>query len=154
MTQRYLAKNELISGNEGQIIATIEDKVYELAEVRKLEATITKKKAEAKVLGFRGTINKPTAYSGTGSVTVYYNSSMWSELMERYVKQGIDVYFSIIVTNDDPGSIIGLQRVQLNGCNLNELIIAKIDADAEFLDTNLAFTYEDYDLLDSFTRTW
>ena len=154
MAQRHLAAEEMISGNEGQVQANIDGRIFELAEIRKLDATLNKKKAETKVLGFRGTINKPQGYSGTGNMTIYYNTSMWAEIMENYVKNGKDVYFDIIVKNDDPSSIIGAQRVKLNKCNLNELVIAKIDADAEFLDTDLAFTFEDYDLLDKFTRTW
>lgn len=70
--------------------------------------------------------------------------------MREYTAGGRDASFSVLITNEDPSSSIGAQRVRLNGCNLNELIIAKIDADAEFLDYDVSFTFNDYDILESF----
>jgi hypothetical protein len=118
--------------------------------VRKLEATIEKAKEEVKTLGRRGTQHKAAGWSGSGSMTVYYVTSLFRQLMLEYIKNGRDVYFDIIVTNDDPTSTIGLQTVALHGCNLDSVVIAKLDTESTVLDEDLDFTFDDVDLLEEF----
>ena len=54
------------------------------------------------------------------------------------------MYFEIQVTNEDPTSSVGRQTVILKECNLNSIILAKFDADAEFLDEDIEFTFDDF----------
>lgn len=148
----FLKQDEVITGREGQVIATINGQVRELAEIRKLEAKITKNKTAFRVLGWRGTYNKTTGFEGTGSMTIYYNTTVWAQIMRNYTANGVDTLFDVVVMNEDPTSAIGRQRIRLNSVSLNELVVAKVDADAEFLDTEVAFTFNDYDILNSFNR--
>ena len=70
--------------------------------------------------------------------------------MEKYVKKGIDTYFTIVVTNEDPGSATGKQVIQVLGCNIDELDIAKLDVDADVLDQDINFTFNDFNVLEKF----
>jgi len=148
----FLTADEVITGREGMVQANINGTIRELAEIRKLEARTALNKTEFKVLGFRGTYNKVTGFTCTGSMTMYYNTSLYAEIVEIYMKTGVLAPIHIIVLNEDPSSSIGRQRVRLNQAILNEVVVAKVDADAEFLDTEAAFSFVDYDLLDKFTR--
>jgi hypothetical protein len=85
-------------------------------------------------------------------MTAYYVTSLFRRLMLEYVKYGRDVYFEIIVTNDDPTSTIGLQTVSLQGCNLDSVVIAKLDTESTVLDEDLEFTFDDVDLLEEFQK--
>lgn len=111
-----------------------------------------KTKTEIPILGKTGKGNKATGWKGTGSATFHFNTSKFREMLYKYKQTGEDVYFDIIVTNEDPTSSVGLQTVVLKGCNLDGGILAKFDADAEYLDEDFDFTFEDWELKDKFTK--
>jgi hypothetical protein len=56
----------------------------------------------------------------------------------------------MIVVNEDPTSSVGLQSVVLKGCNLDGGVIAKFDAGAEYLEEDIDFTFEDWQMKDKF----
>lgn len=147
----YLRAGDTISGQEGTAQAIIEGKVESLFMIKSLEAKIEKNKEEVKTLGKRGTQSKAAGWSGSGSMTVYYVTSIFRRLLVDYIKNGRDVYFDIIVTNDDPTSTIGPQTVALHNCNLDSVLAAKLDVDASAMDEDLDFTFDDVDLLEEFT---
>ncbi len=72
------------------------------------------------------------------------------ELMERFKKTGEDVYFDIQVTNEDPTSSVGRQTVILKDCNIDGGVLAKFDADGEYLDEDIDFTFEDFEIPEKF----
>lgn len=141
---------DTISGQEGKAYATINNQVEEMFYVKTLEATVEKEKAEIKTLGRRGTQHKATGWSGSGSMTIFYTTTRFRQLMLDYIKNGVDTYFDILVINEDPSSGIGKQTVTLKGVNLNSVIMAKLDTDSEALEEEVEFTFEDVDVQDSF----
>jgi hypothetical protein len=141
---------DAISGKEGTLYATIDGNVVAVAECKSFSAKIAKNKKEFKALGYRGTQHKATGWSGTGSMTIYYASSRWSKIMLDYVKNGVDNYFKLQCTNEDPTSRIGRQTVTLLDVNLDEDEIAKLDTEADFLEKTMNFTFSDLDMPDEF----
>lgn len=127
---------------------TIEDAFF----AKDLEATVDVNKAELKTLGKRGTQHKPNGWTGTGSMNIYYITSIFRKMILQYVKTGVPVYFDMIVTNNDPGSTVGSQTTVLKNCSLDSVIIAKFDIEAEALDEGVDFTFDDVDMLDEFGR--
>lgn len=148
----YLVANDAISGKEGSVWGTIDGKVRELAEIKSLTATINKTKKEFKALGKRGTQSKATGWTGTGSINFYYVTSDWAKMLIDYAKTGKDVYFDLVVKNEDPSSSIGMQKIKLGQCNIDGADIAKIDVEADFLENSFNFTFSDVDLLEKFTE--
>ncbi len=148
---KYITANEVISGTEGEIWVNVEGSLRQAAEIKKLTATVEKTKNTFKVIGYRGEQNKSTGYKGSGSMTMYYGTSIWAKIMEQYTKTGKDTFFTMIVTNQDPSTTVGKQRVQLNNCNIDNLDVITIDADTEFLTTDVNFTFDSYDILEQFT---
>ena len=84
--------------------------------------------------------------------TFHYNTSIFRELLERYKRTGEDIYFDIEVTNEDPTSSVGLQTVNLINCNIDGGILAKFDADGEYLDEDMDFTFEDFEIPNKFNK--
>ena len=72
--------------------------------------------------------------------------------MLRYKSTGEDVYFDIQVTNDDPTSAAGRQTVILKDCNIDGGVLAKFDADADYLDEEMSFTFEDFEIPERFVQ--
>jgi len=111
-----------------------------------------KKKTAMKTLGKRGEQHKASGWSGKGSLSMYYVTSILRALALIYNKTGKDTYFNITVTNEDPTSSVGKQTLVLYNCNLDSTVLAKLDVDAEVLDEDADFTFDDFDILDSFGR--
>ena len=148
----YLLAKDAISGKEGTVTATIAGKVSTLAEVVSLKATIDKTKNEFRALGHRGAQHKATGWTGKGSVTFYYVTSEWTRLMIDYARTGRDLYFDIHLANHDPGSDIGRQRITLRQCNLDNIDVAMIDVNADWLTSSFSFTFSDIDMQEAFAK--
>lgn len=146
----YMKAKDAISGKEGALYATIDGNVTQVAECKSITAKITKTKTEFKALGYRGTQQKATGWTGTGTLTIHYASSRWAKMMIDYAKNGVDTYFKLQVINEDPTSGIGKQTVTLIDVNLDEAEIAKLDTEADFLDQTMNFTFSDVEMPDEF----
>lgn len=151
-----MPKNQIMNAKDSVFAAlaecfvTIEDRRYNFMQAINLEATMEKNKSEVPILGKTGKGNKASGWSGTGSATFHYNTSIFRELLKRYKDTGEDIYFDIQVTNEDPTSSVGRQTVILKDCNLDGGILAKFDADGEYLDEEIDFTFEDFEIPESF----
>ena len=140
-----------ISAPLAECFVTIDGQRYNFMQAINLEANIEKTKTEVPILGRTGKGNKSTGWKGSGSATFHYNTSIFRELLYNYKKTGQDVYFDIQVTNEDPTSTVGRQTVILKDCNMDGGILAKFDADGEYLDEDMDFTFEDFEIPEKFT---
>lgn len=146
----YLKARDTISGQEGRAFATVNGEVHEMFYISALTATVEKTKAELKTLGRRGVQHKATGWTGTGSMTVYYVTSRFRALMAEYIQNGVDTYFDIDIVNDDPTSSIGEQRVTLRDVNLDSVVMAMLDVNADNMTEDISFTFDGVDLTQEF----
>lgn len=146
----YLNGGDTISGQEGYAQVNIKGEIHKLFALKSVEATMEKQKTEVKTIGKRGTQHKATGWTGSGNMKLHYVTSIFRKLALEYIKTGKDLYFDMVVTNDDPSSRIGKQTTVLYNCNIDSIIMAKLDIDSETLDEDLDFTFDDVDILDQF----
>lgn len=145
-----MSAKDTISGSLAECYITIEGRRYNFMQMINLEATIDKSKTEVPILGKTGKGNKATGWTGSGSATMHFNQSVLRELALRYKDTGMDFYFEIQVTNEDPTSRVGRQTVILKDCNIDGLTLAKFDADADYLDEDVDFTFDDFEMPEKF----
>ena len=143
------AKDSL-SAKLAECFITIENNRYNFMQAINFEANFEKTKTEVPILGKTGAGNKSTGWKGTGSATFHYNTSIFREMMQKFKDTGKDVYFEIQVTNEDPTSAAGRQTVVFIDCNIDGGILAKFDADGEYLDEEMDFTFEDFKMPETF----
>lgn len=141
-----MTAKDVIKGSLATCWVTIGDSVYNFAHAINLEATMEKNKTTAPVLGKTGKVNITSTWEGSGSMTMHYNSSIMRELLEKYKDTGEETYFEIMVVNEAPGSSVGKQTVILKDCSIDGGIIAKFDADADYLDEDVEFTFDDFEI--------
>lgn len=141
---------DTLSAKLAECFVTIDGKRYNFMQAINLEAKFEKIKTEVPILGKTGKGNKSTGWKGTGSATFHYNTSIFREMMLRYKDTGEDIYFEIQVTNEDPTSAAGRQTVVFVDCNIDGGILAKFDADGEYLDEDMDFTFEDFTMPETF----
>jgi core tail protein len=146
----YLKGRDVISGQEGTAFIQINGRNEFMFYVKELEATVKKQKEKVRTLNRRGTQNKATGFEGEGKMTIYGVTSQFKQMMLDYMKNGRDTFFDIQITNDDATSSIGRQTTVLRECNLDEVVMGKLNVEDEFLEEEVNFTFEDVDLLESF----
>lgn len=150
---RTLDAPDTISGKEGRAYAKINGNNEDLFMAKNIESTVEKAKSEIKAIGKRMTGHKTTGGNGTGSMTLYYLTPLFRDMIKQWKETGVDVYFDMVVENDDPESSAGKQSILLIGCNLDSTILAKLDGDSDDpLDEDVDFTFEDFDILTPFTQ--
>ena len=142
-----------ISGKEGVAYAKINGNNEELFFAKTIEASVEKAKSEIKAIGRRMTGHKTTGMSGSGSMTLYYLTPLFRQMIKQYKDTGVDIYFDMVVENSDPASSAGKQTTLLMDCNLDSVLLTKLDADSDDpLEEDADFTFEDYDILEEFTK--
>jgi len=141
---------DALSAKLAECFITIGSNRYNFMQAINFEASFERTKTEVPILGKTGKGNKSTGWKGTGSATFHYNSSIFRQMMQHYKDTGEDVYFEIQVTNEDPTSDAGRQTVVFLGCNIDGGILAKFDADGEYLDEEMDFTFEDFKMPETF----
>lgn len=143
---------DAVSASLAECFVTIGENRYNFMQAINLEASVEKNKNEVPILGKTGKGNKAAGWSGSGSATFHYNTSIFREMLLKYKETGEDVYFDIQVTNDDPASAAGKQTVILKDCNINGGLLTKFDADGEYLDEELEFTFDDFEIPQKFNQ--
>lgn len=151
MSKVTMNARDAVSAPLAECYVTIEGNRYNFMQAIDLEASIEKTKTEVPILGRTSKGNKASGWTGSGSATFHYNTSIFRKLLLRYKETGEDIYFDIQVTNEDPTSTIGRQTVILKDCNMDGGILAKFDADGEYLDESLDFTFEDFEMPEEFS---
>lgn len=147
---KIMSIKDTISASLAECYITIEGVRYNFAQMIKLEANFEKTKSKVPILGKTGKGNRSTGFEGSGNATMHYNQSILRDLMYRFQETGEDVYFDIQVTNEDPTSSIGRQTVILKDCNLDGGVLTKFDADGEYLDEDVDFTFESFEMPERF----
>ena len=141
---------DTISASLAECYVTIDGNRYNFMQAINLKAKFEKTKTEVPILGKTGKGNKATGWKGTGSCTFYYNTSIFRELFMRFKETGEDIYFDIQVTNEDKTSSVGRQTIILKDCNIDGGVLVKFDADGEYLDEEMDFTFEDVEMPEKF----
>lgn len=150
MSNITMKAKDTLSAKLAECFVTIGNNRYNFMQAIDFEAQFEKTKTEVPILGKTGMGNKSTGWKGTGSATFHYNTSIFREMMLHYKNTGEDVYFEIQVTNEDPTSAAGRQTVVFVDCNIDGGVLAKFDANGEYLDEEMDFTFEDFKMPETF----
>lgn len=151
MNNVTMKSRDTISAKLAECFITINGNRYNFMQMIDFEAKVDKKKTKVPILGRIMEGNKTVGLSGTFSGTAHYNQSIFRQALLEYKNTGIDAYFEIQVTNEDPESAAGRQTLVFMDCNTDGGILSKFDADGEYLDEEIAGTFEDFKMPESFS---
>ena len=147
----FLLERDALNGKQGKAITTINGENRELFQLKKLQTDAEFTETDFKVVGTTLVQKKTTGLNYTGTMTIYYGSPIFLRMVETYQKTGKMTLFDIQVENEDPGTSIGKQTVVLMNCKLSKVPIAALDADADFLEEEVSFSYTGIEVLNWFT---
>ncbi len=141
---------DAISAKLASCYVTIDNERYLLMQAKNVEVKYEKDKQEVPILGRTTKGNKSNGGKITGSCTIYHNTDLFTEMLAGYQDRGEDMYFDMVITNEDPSSSAGARSVTINDCNINGATVASFDADGEFLEQEMEFTAERFDIAKAF----
>lgn len=129
---------------------TIDGQNIEMFGMKKIQSDAEFQEADFKVVGTTLVQKKTTGATLTGSMTIYYGTPHFLRLLQEYLKTGRLPYFTLQITNDDPSTSVGTQTVVLYDVKLQKLPVAMLDADANFLEMEVSFSYTNLEVLNYF----
>ena len=150
--RRILDMKDVPNGTEAEAYCTLDGRRYNLFYVMELSADLKKKKDSKSRLGTQIKGHKSTSVEGTGKMKMYGVSSLFKKKMIEYAKTGVDFFFDIQVTKEDPGTSIGRETIFLYECNIDNATIVNINIDDETLTYDVDFTFESSDMPETYTE--
>lgn len=151
--------NDAICGTEARMYINIKAKInsdgtvtdigekkyrYRFANIINFEATVKPSIVQVPILGKRGGGHKANGWEGTFSGTAHYNSDILRGYLLYYKETGIWPEISITITNDDRASKLGISRTMLYNVMFDSLVLAKVDAEADYLTEDISGTFDDF----------
>lgn len=152
MNNVVMKGKDTIAAKLAECFITIGTRRYNFMQMIDMEAKVDKTKAAVPRLGAIMTGHKSCGMEGTFSGTAHYNQSVMRQALTDYKNTGVDAYFEMQITNDDPGSAAGRQTIIFYDCNTDGGILAKFDADGEYLDEEIEGTFEDFSMPEAFAN--
>jgi len=147
----FLLERDALNGKRGRAIATIDGENKELFQLKKLQTEAEFTEADFKVVGTTLVQKKTTGVNYTGTMTIYYGTAIFIRMVQEYQKTGKVTFFDIQVENDDPATSVGKQTVNFTNCKLSKIPLSMLDADADFLEEEVSFSFTGVEVLDWFT---
>ena len=148
----YLLERDALNGKEGRAFCTINGRQVEMFGMKKLQLDYSLEESDFKVVGTRLVQKKTTGISLTGSMTLYYGTPEFRELVQAYIKTGDLPYFTMQITNDDPASTVGVQTIAIYNVKLTSGVLAVLDADSDFLTEDVSFSFTSFEIISAFNE--
>lgn len=148
----YLLERDAINGKEGSAFCTINGRQIEMFGMKNIKLDSSFEETDFKVVGTRLVQKKTTGVTFTGTMDIYYGTDDFVDLVQNYVQTGELPYFTMIITNDDPASSVGVRTVSLQNVKLQSCPIAMLDAEADVLVETVGFSFTGFKKLSGFTK--
>jgi hypothetical protein len=147
----FLLERDALNGKSGSAVMTVDGENHELFQMKKFNSDAEFQESDFKVVGTTLVQKKTTGVTLTGTMTIYYGSPYFIKLLQDYLKTGKLPYFTLQIVNEDPGTTVGKQTVALYNCKLSKVPVAMLDADSDWLEEEVSFSYTGLEVLDYFS---
>ena len=146
----FLLERDALNGKCGSAVMSVDGENHELFQMKKFNSDAEFQESDFKVVGTTLVQKKTTGVTLTGSMTIYYGTPYFLKLLQDYLKTGKLPYFTLQIVNEDPGTTVGKQTVALYNCKLSKVPVAMLDADSDWLEEEVSFSYTNLEVLDYF----
>lgn len=147
----FLLERDALNGKAGSAFATINGENVEIFGLKKFESNAELQESDFKVVGTTLVQKKTTGIAMSGSATIYYGTPVFLNMIMEYLKTGKIPLFTFQITNEDGGTSVGKQVVALYNVKLQKVPIAILDSDADFLTSDISFSFTGLEVLNAFS---
>ena len=146
----FLLANDGVNGKAGSAFMIKGGRNIELFGIKKYQVDAEIQTAEFPVVGALVNQTKVKGVKYTGSMTIYYGTNEFLEILTEYKRNGRFPTINFQVTNDDKGSSVGKQVVAIYNVTLSKIPIAMLDDSADYLQEDIPFNFTDFEPLQTF----
>ena len=143
---------DAIYGALAECYVTLEGNRYRLMQLVNFDSHYKPNIVDVPILGRVTKGHKMAGGSGSWSGSAHYNTSVFRMWILNYKRTGVLIPFEIQVTNEDESATVGRQTIILKDCLLDDVTLAKFDANDAILDEDLSGTYDDFEMPESFAN--
>lgn len=147
-----LKTNELAKARLASCYTVIDGKRISVMNAKKLEYKIDIETQEIEVLGTL--IDQPgqTKAKVTGKLSQFDNDPIFHDLAVKFVHEGVQTFFDIYATNEDPTSVknIGRRSVVLKNCVFKGVNTTAFDVSGKYLEKEIEFIAGDIEYPEQF----
>ncbi len=147
----FLLERDALNGKQGSATMTIDGENHELFGAKKIQTDAEFQESDFKVIGTTLVQKKTTGVNLTGTMTIYYGTPLFIKMVQEYIKTGKIPYFDLQIENNDPSTSVGKQTVVYYNCKLSKVPLSIMDADSDFLEEEVGFSYTNIEVLNWFT---
>ena len=146
----FLLERDALNGKSGSGFITINGENHQMFGMKKFQSDAEFQEEYFTVVGTNLVQTNTTGVKLSGTMTLYYGSPYFLQLLNDYLKTGKLPYFTMQIENDDPSTSVGTQTVVYYNVKLNKLPISKLDAETSSLDMEVGFTFTNVEVLNWF----
>lgn len=143
---------DAIYGAMAECHVTLDGNRYNLMQMVNFESHYKPNIVDVPILGRVSKGHKMTGGSGTWSGTAHYNTSVFRLWILNYKKTGKLAPFDIQISNEDESATVGRQTIILRDCLVDDVTLAKFDANDAVLDEDISGTYDDFEMPERFSN--
>lgn len=149
----FLLERDSLKGMAGVAVAEINGEYVPLFQLIDMNLDANFNTSDFKVVGsFQGQ-TKTNDVTLSGTFSMYMGSPIWAQLVKDFLDTGRMTYFTIHLRNDDPSVSIGVQQMSMYNCKINSVTnLAALDANADTLTQDLAFSCTGFDIVSNFNN--
>lgn len=148
----YLLAQDSYRGAAGKAFVVIDGSNELLFGLKKFDSNAEIQTGEFKVVGALTEQEKVKGLKYSGSATIYYGTPTFLKLLTNFKRTGKFPTINFQITNNDPASSLGSQTVVLYNVILKKIPIAILDDSADSLQTDIQFTFNDFEPLKQFNK--
>lgn len=143
-------ERDSLRGTAGAIWIVVNGENRQIASGKNISVSASISRDDFNVIGALNGQYKLGSVAMTGTMTLYQGDPTALRLLYDYVKLGTAPYFTLTIKAADPSATIGRQTIALYDCQLTDLDMVSLDADATFTTQDISFVFTDFEILDEF----
>lgn len=150
MAQELMQRNDLINGRHGMGVITTEDGLREeMIYIKNIKVPVETSVKEIKRLGTNKNIHIQSSGSQKWSADIYRVTRLFRNIMVKFLNEGIETRFDMILIQNDPNHSRGAEKIILKGCLIDRADLINLDIESEeAIGESVSGTYEDVEVLE------
>lgn len=149
MAQELMQRGDLINGRHGMGVITTEDGLREeMIYIKNVRVPVETTVTEVKRVGTMKNIHIQSSGTQKWTADIYRVSRLFRDIMVKFLNEGIETRFDMILMQNDPNHSRGPEKIILKGCLLDKADLMNIDIEEEnAIGESISGTYEDVEVL-------
>jgi hypothetical protein len=144
--------DDTVTAKEGELIANIDGRIFTVGRCDEFSITGDFKKTTYQPLGQATEKSKITGITLKGTMSNFTGSPEFAKMVDGYKKTKKQPYFKLTGRTTDLNHAGGNKTVTALNCLIDGATLLKFGGD-DVLKEDVAFTFDDYTVLDDFNQT-